>query len=131
MSDHASSMLRLGVSLILFITACTAAADLSSQMSMALELRSQQEERSEGRISRIAEPGMPERIQGTQVIQAIRMNLQDGISVQVDGTEYDVYSEPFEPDVSALNASSLYSMYPQRNQHGEIISVRFEKLEED
>ncbi|WP_179032654.1 hypothetical protein [Paenibacillus kribbensis] len=131
MSDHASSMLRLGVSLILFITACTAAADLSSQMSMALELRSQQEERSEGRISRIAEAGMPERIQGTQVIQAIRMNLQDGISVQVDGTEYDVYSEPFEPDVSALNASSLYSMYPQRNQHGEIISVRFEKLEED
>ncbi|MEC0235198.1 hypothetical protein P4H71_12775 [Paenibacillus kribbensis] len=131
MSDHASSMLRLGVSLILFITACTAAADLSSQMSMALELRSQQEERSEGRISRTAEAGMPERIQGTQVIQAIRMNLQDGISVQVDGTEYDVYSEPFEPDVSALNASSLYSMYPQRNQNGEIISVRFEKLEED
>ncbi|EHS57285.1 hypothetical protein [Paenibacillus sp. Aloe-11] len=131
MSDHASSMLRLGVSLILFITACTAAADLSSQMSMALELRSQQEERSEGRISRTAEAGMPERIQGTQVIQAIRMNLQDGISVQVDGTEYDVYSEPFEPDVSALNASSLYSMYPQRNQHGEIISVCFEKLEED
>jgi hypothetical protein len=131
MSDHASSMLRLGLSLILFIIACTAAADLSSQMSMALELRSQQEERSEGRISRIAEAGMPERIQGTQVIQAIRMNLQDGIPVQVDGTEYSEYFDPFEPDVSDLNASSLYSMYAQRNQHGEIISVRFEKLEED
>ncbi|MEC0184028.1 hypothetical protein P4H61_21295 [Paenibacillus peoriae] len=131
MSDHASSMLRLGLSLILFITACTAAADLSSQMSMALELRSQQEERSEGRISRIAEAVMPKRNQGTQVIQAIRMNLQDGISVQVDETEYNEYSDPFEPDVSALNASSWYSMYPQRNQHGEIISVRFEKLEED
>ncbi|WP_068499857.1 hypothetical protein [Paenibacillus kribbensis] len=131
MSDHASSMLRLGLSLILFITACTAAADLSSQMSMALELRSQQEEHSEGRMSRIAEVGIPERIKGTQVIQAIRMNLQDGIPVQVDGTEYNEYSVPFEPDVSALSASSLYSMYPQRNQHGEIISVRFEKLEED
>ncbi|WP_226003126.1 hypothetical protein [Paenibacillus sp. BJ-4] len=131
MSDHASSMLRLGVSLILFISACTTAADLSSQMSTTLELRSQQEEHSEGRISRIAEVDIPEQIKGTQVIQAIRMNLQDGISVQVDGTEYDVYSEPFEPDVSALNAFSLYSMYPQRNQHGEIISVRFKKLEED
>lgn len=131
MSDHASSILRLGVSLILFITACTAAADLSSQMRTTLELRSQQEEHSEGRISRIEKVDMPERIKGTQVIQAIRMNLQDGISVQVDGTKYDAYSEPFEPDVSTLNVFSLYSIYPQRNQYGEIVSVRFEKLEED
>ncbi|WP_025716097.1 hypothetical protein [Paenibacillus sp. 1-18] len=131
MSDHASSMLRLGVTTILFITACITAADLSSQMSTTLELRSQQEEHSEGRISRNAEVDIPERIKGTQVIQAIRMNLQDGITVQVDGKEYDEYSEPFEPGVSALNAFSLYSMYPQRNQRGEIISVRFEKLEED
>lgn len=131
MSDHASSMLRLAVSFILFITACTATADLSSQMGIALELRSKQEEHSEGRISRIAEPGMPENIKGTQVIQAIRINLQDGIPVQVDRTEYDVYSDPFEPDVSTLNASSLYSMYSQRNQHGELTSIRFEQLKED
>ncbi|MDQ0046006.1 hypothetical protein J2T18_000278 [Paenibacillus polymyxa] len=131
MSDHASSMLRLGVSVILFITACVTAADLSSQLDGALELRSQQEEHSEGRIARTAGVGLPERIKGTQVIQAIRMNLQEGISIQVDGTEYDVFSEPFEPDVSAVDAYSLYSMYPQRNGNGDITSVRFEKLGED
>ncbi|KAF6579942.1 MULTISPECIES: hypothetical protein [Paenibacillus] len=131
MSDHAASMLLLGVSVILFITACVTAADLSSQLDGALELRSQQEEHSEGRIARTVGVGLPERIKGTQVIQAIRMNLQEGISIQVDGTEYDVYSEPFEPDVSTLDASSLYSMYPQRNGNGDITSVRFEKLGED
>jgi hypothetical protein len=104
---------------------------LSSQLDGALELRSQQEEHSEGRIARTAGVGLPERIKGTQVIQAIRMNLQEGISIQVDGTEYDVFSEPFEPDVSTLDASSLYSMYPQRNGNGDITSVRFEKLGED
>lgn len=77
MSDHASSMLRLGVSVILFITACVTAADLSSQLDGALELRSQQEEHSEGRIARTAGVGLPERIKGTQVMQAIRMNLQE------------------------------------------------------
>jgi primosomal replication protein N len=131
MSDHASSMLRLGVSVTLFITACATTAELSSQMGTALELRSQQEEHSEGRINRTLEVSMPERVKGTQVMQAIRMNLQEGISVQVDGTVYDMYSEPFEPDVSALDASSLYSMHPQRDQYGKIKSIRFEKLGED
>ncbi|MEJ3719696.1 hypothetical protein WGM54_16935 [Paenibacillus polymyxa] len=130
MSDHASSMLWLGVSVILFITAC-AAANLSSQLGSALELRSQREEQSEGRISRTIEVETPQRIKGTQVIQTIRMNLQEGISVQVDGLEYDVYSEPFEPDVSTLDASSIYAIYPQRNGNGDITSVRFEKLGED
>ncbi|MBU9706541.1 hypothetical protein KSP24_06305 [Paenibacillus sp. AK121] len=131
MSDHASSMLWLGVSVILFITACAAAANLSSQLGSALELRSQREEQSEGRISRTIEVETPQRIKGTQVIQTIRMNLQEGISVQVDGLEYDVYSEPFEPDVSTLDASSIYTIYPQRNGNGDITSVRFEKLGED
>ncbi|ADO56869.1 hypothetical protein NS115_16175 [Paenibacillus jamilae] len=131
MSDHASSMLWLGVSVILFITACAAAANLSSQLGSALELRSQREEQSEGRISRTIEVETPQRIKGTQVIQTIRMNLQEGISVQVDGLEYDVYSEPFEPDVSTLDASSIYAIYPQRNGNGDITSVRFEKLGED
>ncbi|AJE53748.1 hypothetical protein [Paenibacillus polymyxa] len=131
MSDHASSMLWLGVSVILFITACAAAANLSSQLGSALELRSQREEQSEGRISRTIEVETPQRIKGTQVIQTIRMNLQEGISVQVDGLEYDVYSEPFEPDVSTLDASSIYAIYPQRNGNGELTSVRFEKLGED
>ncbi|WP_025675955.1 hypothetical protein [Paenibacillus polymyxa] len=131
MSDHASSMLWLGVSVILFLTACAAAANLSSQLGSALELRSQREEQSEGRISRTIEVETPQRIKGTQVIQTIRMNLQEGISVQVDGLEYDVYSEPFEPDVSTLDASSIYAIYPQRNGNGELTSVRFEKLGED
>ncbi|MFW9336088.1 hypothetical protein ACN6AX_23110 [Paenibacillus polymyxa] len=131
MSDHASSMLRLGVSVILFVTACAAAANLSSKLDSALELRSQQEEQSEGRISRTIGVETPQRIKGTQVIQTIRLNLQEGISVQVDGSEYDVYSEPFEPDVSTLDASSIYAMYPQRNGNGDITSVRFEKLGED
>ncbi|MDU8671516.1 hypothetical protein [Paenibacillus polymyxa] len=131
MSDHASSMLRLGVSVILFVTACAAAANLSSQLDSALELRAQQEEQSEGRISRTMEVETPQRIKGTQVIQTIRLNLQEGISVQVDGSEYDVYSEPFEPDVSTLDASSIYAIYPQRNENGDITSVRFEKLGED
>ncbi|KAF6616369.1 hypothetical protein QD46_22800 [Paenibacillus polymyxa] len=131
MSDHASSMLRLGVSVILFVTACAAAANLSSQLDSALELRAQQEEQSEGRISRTMEVETPQRIKGAQVIQTIRLNLQEGISVQVDGSEYDVYSEPFEPDVSTLDASSIYAIYPQRNGNGDITSVRFEKLGED
>ncbi|MDN4079561.1 hypothetical protein QYF52_16575 [Paenibacillus polymyxa] len=131
MSDHASSMLRLGVSVILFVAACAAAANLSSQLDSALELRSQQEEQSEGRISRTIGVETPQRIKGTQVIQTIRLNLQEGISVQVEGSEYDVYSEPFEPDVSTLDASSIYAMYPQRNGNGDITSVRFEKLGED
>ncbi|MEB4783154.1 hypothetical protein P5G60_15475 [Paenibacillus jamilae] len=131
MFDHASSMLRLGVSVILFVTACAAAANLSSQLDSALELRSQQEEQSEGRISRTIGVETPQRIKGTQVIQTIRLNLQEGISVQVDGSEYDVYSEPFEPDVSTLDASSIYAMYSQRNGNGDITSVRFEKLGED
>ncbi|QDY82856.1 hypothetical protein FQU75_05315 [Paenibacillus polymyxa] len=131
MSDHASSMLRLGVSVILFITACVTAANLSCQLGSVLELRSQQEEQSEGRISRTIKVETPQRIKGTQVIQTIRMNLQEGISVQVDGLEYNVYSEPFEPDVSTLDASSAYAIYPQRNGNGDITSVRFEKLGED
>ncbi|MEK5406932.1 hypothetical protein MKX36_13505 [Paenibacillus sp. FSL W8-0439] len=131
MSDPASSMLRLGVSAILFVTACAAAANLSSQLDSALELRSQQEEQSEGRISRTIGVETPQRIKGTQVIQTIRLNVQEGISVQVDGSEYDVYSEPFEPDVSTLDASSIYAIYPQRNGNGDITSVRFEKLGED
>ncbi|MGO4953123.1 hypothetical protein [Paenibacillus sp. DRB1-1] len=131
MSDHASSMLRLSVSVILFITACVTAVDLSRQLDGALELRSQQEEHSEGRIARTTGVGLPERIKGTQVMQAIRMNLQEGISIHVDGSDYDAYSESFEPDVSTLDASSLYSIYPQRNGNGDITSVRFEKLGEE
>ncbi|MGG4220034.1 hypothetical protein ABEW32_17655 [Paenibacillus jamilae] len=131
MSDHASSMLRLGVSVILFITACVMTANLSSQLGSTLELRSQQEEQSEGRLFRTIGVETPQRIKGTQIIQTIRMNLQEGIPVQVDGSKYDVYSEPFEPDVATLDASSMYAIYPQRNGNGDITSVRFEKLGED
>lgn len=127
MSDTASKMLLLVTVLTTFISACLITAGLSKGVTSALEARRLHGEQTEGRIVLIRKTVDIQQVSGSQAMQSIRLNLENGIAVQIDGKKYDVYSDPYEPEVSDLSARAIYTIQQERDEAGNLLGIRFRK----
>lgn len=123
--ENARSFMTLAAVFLLFIGACTYAADVARSINEGTRLAYDLNMNKDRKIKTELGISVEERYSGAQIVCMIRDMEEKGASIEVNGTLYAAGSDYAAIDPGSINLKLDYRVSYERDAHGNLNKIVF------